>query len=98
MEVNVAPEQMAFLEKAIYESEGLMCLIRQSMACSEHKLSGEQYKLALDKYLEKNNEAQAAKTALLKMYAPSMAGSDVFFDFANCVIRQRKKAADNAKD
>jgi hypothetical protein len=84
--VDVKPDHMMMLEKAHYELSAYAPLMRQFAGDSLFKPDPENFKILLDRFEEKHVEAEIQKTALLKMYAPWLAGRDFWFDFANCRI------------
>ena len=89
--IPVIQEDMILLEKAFYELSGLKGLVNQCTGQSEFKVSGDEYKVLLEDYLDKFKEVEVLKTELIKKYVIPLINDtqtyDCNFDFARVLIQ-----------
>ena len=82
--IQITDKQMAYLEKAFYELNGLQVLVNQFTGDSDFKVDTEMYRTLLDRYNDKYVEVEIIKNAMIKEFViPQVDGRtfEVNFDF-----------------
>ena len=80
MIIQITDDQMALLEKAFYELNGLELLVHQFTVHNEFKLDSESYGILIDKYTNKFTEVETIKNIMMQnLVIPTLENKEASF-------------------